>query len=284
MRPKGPIPVYLCLPFSPLILKTCSHASGVLDLIWTLLIQHLGQNFEKWNPIPNNFLNFPVGRRNFLLLFLQMNVLCTKMKTVSGMAEVCGCSPACSVWIWHCIQLLSHYFILGQAVSLGGLKIPMLGTQSLLFKMWQKGTTSSVENLINGMKTFFKEKKTKQKKPQRPPEILLCSQTSEEQKPVSVSGKIRIIHVSFIALFSSLLSILWVLVQCFSQCLIFFLWDLVIICEIVFGLHGKVLVVGWTAGLTSVRTFQKLFSCPTEPVPTSSRWTFPSWVCSAHEQ
>lgn len=175
MRPKGPIPVYLCLPFSPLILKTCSHASGVLDLIWTLLIQHLGQNFEKWNPIPNNFLNFPVGRRNFLLLFLQMNVLCTKMKTVSGMAEVCGCSPACSVWIWHCIQLLSHYFILGQAVSLGGLKIPMLGTQSLLFKMWQKGTTSSVENLINGMKTFFKEKKTKQKKPQRPPEILLCS-------------------------------------------------------------------------------------------------------------
>lgn len=236
-------------------------------------------------PHTNNFLNFPIGRRAFLLLFLQMNVLRTKIKTVSGMAEVCGCSPACCVWIWHCIQLLLHYFILGQAVSLGGLKIHMLGAHSLLFKLGQKGLTSSVENLINGMKTFFKENKTKQKKPQRPPEILLLSYTSKEQKPVSVSGKIRIIHVSFIALFSSLLlSILWVLVQCFSQSLIFFLWDLVIICEIVFALRGKVLVAGWTAGLTSVWTFQKLFSCPTEPVPTGSRWTFPSRVCSAHEQ
>lgn len=74
--------------------------------------------------------------------------------------------------------------------------------------------------------------KTKQKKSQRPHEILLCSYTSEEQKAVTVSGKIRIIHISFIALFSSLpLSILWVLVQCFFQSLFFSLrldyhmWD-----------------------------------------------------------
>lgn len=127
--------------------------------------------------------------------------------------------------------------------------------------------------------------KTKQKKSQRLPEILLCSYTSEEQKAVTVSGKIRIIHISFIALFSSLLlSILWVLVQCFFQSLFFFLWDLTIICEIVFALHDKGLVVGWTTVLTSVRTFQKLSSFPTRPIPTGSKWTFPSWVCFAHKQ
>lgn len=67
-----------------------------------------------------------MGRRTFLLLFL---LLCSPCKDdVSGMAEVCGCSPACCVCIWHCIQLLLCFFVLGQAVSLGGLKIHVLGT------------------------------------------------------------------------------------------------------------------------------------------------------------
>jgi len=58
-----------------------------------------GPNLEKQNLIPNKLLNFGTGGRTFLLLFLQMDVLCTKMKTVSAQAEVCGCSPACCVWI-----------------------------------------------------------------------------------------------------------------------------------------------------------------------------------------
>lgn len=158
-----------------------------------------------------------MGRRTFLLL-------CSPCKDEDyfSMAEVCGCSAACCVWIWRFIQLLLHYFILGQAVSFGGLKIHMLGTDSVLFKLWQKGPTSSAGNLTNDIKIFFKENKIKQKKPQIPPEIFLWSYTSVEQKPVSVSSKIRIIHISLIALFSSLLlSILCILVQCFSQSLIF---------------------------------------------------------------
>lgn len=125
----------------------------------------------------------------------------------------------------------------------------------------------------------LKKTKPNKRNPKGPLKYCYVLIPLKSENPLSVSGKIRIIHISFIALFSSLLlSILWILVQWFSQSPFFFLWDLAIICEIVFALHGKVLVVGWTSGLTSVRTFQKLSSCPRKPVPTGSRWTFPSWV------
>lgn len=216
-------------------------------------------------------------RRTSLLPFLLFCSPC-KDEDVSGMAEVCGCSLACCVWIWHCIQLLFCYFILGQAVSLGGLRIHMLGTDSVLFKLSQKGPTSSVGNLTKGMKIFFKENKTKPKKPQRPPIYCYVLIPLKSKNLYLFQVKFELYNYIFQCL---IFSISFEHSLSFDSVFLpepnfFFLWDLAIIYEIVFGLHGKVLLVGWTAELTSVRTFQKLSSCPTKPVPTGSRWAFPS--------
>lgn len=89
-----------------------------------------------------------------------MNVLFTKMNTVSAQAEVCGCLTSLL-----CLDLRLHpatfmLFELGQAVSPGGLEIHMLGKNSPSCKWGQKGPTSSAENLVNGMmKTLLGGKK-----------------------------------------------------------------------------------------------------------------------------
>lgn len=104
MRALGSIPVYICIfLLSVLILKTGAHASGLSNEFGHFLpLWFQAMSCEKIKHHTKCSSEFWYRKEYFILFFLQMSVLCTKM-IFSVLSEIYGWSQACCAWMQDCI-------------------------------------------------------------------------------------------------------------------------------------------------------------------------------------
>lgn len=145
-------------------------------------------------------MNSDLGRRTFLLLFLQMNVLCTFIKD-----EDCFI-PGWGLWmlsIQLCLDLWLHSATLMlRWIGAGSFSWWIENSHaqqrlSAILSGEQKGPTSSAENIINGIiKIFFRGKKTpkqlQNKQTKKPKTTKTRNKTSPKAEIIVMQKKFQV--------------------------------------------------------------------------------------------